>query len=720
MSKTKIKTIIILISLFCALPVYGAQAYREQEIPQGKVIFGLGEEEILNKYGPPTSTDGKIWYYSGPERLYVFLDKTMEVYLYPSFCKSYVGVPMELRTFAGLQEINDVTLKSQLVLSDQDAFNVIGPGVLVPKKAGEYQIMSVYNDIYSNTSFVSVAESKKEPEAEEEQLVSIDIFPYKPYMNPGTTVYFYAFGTFVFRGSYSVREITRQAEWFSEMNGAPTKLPDSKITSLPPGQYKVFCKYKGLQSIPQDMEAASVPMELTHDLKQVAIVPTNVAVTVRSEVPFHAFATYQDNSVEEVTKKILWVIGDKAILDRGSDNIFIARLAGVTDLQGVFDNLRSLPAKIVVSASPVSKPQSEKTKKQEKNLSTLLEDIKNDIKGLKDKNSGDERFKYIRIVPDYCDIRAGDQKQLSAFGVRQDNTEEDITIMAKWKSSNEALATVKSGMLTGVSPGETNVCVQYKNIDNQCIPVFVRGAELVSIAVSPSRLKMDTSEKADLRAEGYYNDSSHTDITSSATWGSNAPNIAKMDKNKVLPVRVGLASVYAEYSGVRSLPVEVEVVLEKNWLLKLIIKIIFLLVLLILVLYSCFYVLGEQAKERILKLYADPRNFIISLYSNLGRVCAILGMHYKFYMPPLFFAGMVDEKFAIRDNLFFKFAQQYEEAKYSSHSFAPEVSAAALESYNKILEAVFARQGKMALACIYLAALISRTPLFMRVAKTTG
>jgi len=50
--------------------------------------------------------------------------------------------------------------------------------------------------------------------------------------------------------------------------------------------------------------------------------------------------------------------------------------------------------------------------------------------------------------------------------------------------------------------------------------------------------------------------------------------IARMDKNNVCPLRVGQTKIFAEYSGVRSLPVDVEVLREKYWLLKLIVKIL--------------------------------------------------------------------------------------------------------------------------------------------------
>jgi hypothetical protein len=111
----KIKTpslITFLIIFFCCMSSYAEMAYQEKIIPQGKVVFGLSEEEALNKYGVPTSTNDLLWYYAGSEKLYIYLERPLEVYLYPRFCKGYVDAPLELRTLAGSQEIIDVTSHS--------------------------------------------------------------------------------------------------------------------------------------------------------------------------------------------------------------------------------------------------------------------------------------------------------------------------------------------------------------------------------------------------------------------------------------------------------------------------------------------------------------------------------------------------------------------------------------------------------------------------------
>jgi hypothetical protein len=704
---------ILLVMLFSSKPGYAIQEYKEKAFSQGKVIYGLREEEALNKYGVPTAIEKDLWFYDGPEKLYIYMDEQDKVYLYPRFIRGYIGLPLELKTLAGGQEIEDVTTRSELLLSDPDAFNIAGKGVLVPREAGKFEIISVYKDRYSNASFIFVTEPKKDP-APGEKLASIDILPYKPYVNPKNPVYFYAFGTFCLDGSYSVREITRQVDWFKEQNGQILKMESSNIPMDHPGKFKVFCKYQGLESAPQEGEVAQKPEQLNRYLKQVTVLPVYVAVTTQTSVPFYAFATYGDNSMEDVTERAGWVIKDNAILEREGTHNFSARLVGVTEIQGVLGNMRSLPAKVVVSYSPVNRRQERQSGKAKISPQEMLNDIKEDVRDLNRKVTEEKGLKYIKIVPDRCELPAGAQKQLSAFAVRQDNSEEDITVLVRWAAFDNKIASVKSGLVNALSPGETKICIQYKKSIGQCIPVVVEKARLVSILVSPQYLQIGKGERRDLKAEGYFGDSSQDDITPLVKWSSENTNIARMDESKVLGVRVGKSKIFAEHSGVRSLPAEVDVVEEKYWLFKLISKILLFVFLASSVLYAYFYIATDRVKRHILCLYSHPRDLTIALYRNLVKIISIFGIRHKFYVPPLFLADLADKKYSISEELFLKFTQQYEEAKYSSHVFPPEASGVVLEAYNNILKRIFARQKKRILVCKYLAALIKAVPFFIR------
>ena len=711
MKRKKFYLGIFLILSFCCRASYAQQAYQEKITSDGKIISGLSQVETLHQYGSPISISGKLWYYGGPERLYVYLENPLGVYLYPRFCNGHAGVPLELRILAGAKEINDVTAQSQLLLSQPDTFNIAGEGIIVPKKPGDYQIVALYEGSYSNVGFISVAPTAQPPQ--EDLLLSLDILPYKPYAGPKTPINFYAFGTFVSGGQYSVRDITDDVEWYNLENNKAWKLQDSRVEMPTPGKFKIFCKYRGLQSFPQDLEVSDSPVKLDHySLRQIAIIPAYLSVVAQVKIPLLALATYGDNSVKDVTKSVSWQILDKTILKRDSGNIFIGQSVGIAKIQATLEGVQSLPAKIAVSSVANYKENNQDITNKGESPEDLFRDLKNDLTDLKSRIAEEEKFKSIKILPPFCDMRAGEERQLLAFGLRQNNTEEDITILGKWKSLDELVATVSSGLVKAVAPGETKVCIQYKD-KSECARVVVREAQLISITVSPAHLKIITGEQASLQAEGLFGNSTRRDITALVNWVSDNLNIAKMDKFKVEALKAGQTIIHAGYLEVESAPVDVEVVKEKYWLLKLAAKVIASLLLLIFILYSYFYILTERIKERILKLYDNPREFIISLYGNLNKIMIIFGVQYKFYLPPLLLARLVDEKYAITEKLFFKFTQRFEEAKYSSHILPPEQSRMALEDYNQILKIVSAQHKKITMISHYLKALFNKTPFFI-------
>jgi len=696
---------------------YAQQGYKEKLTADGKVVLGLSQAEAFNKYGSPSLAKDNLWYYDTPEKFYVFLSKPLEVFLYPRFCKGYVGAPLELKILAGTTEMNDVAAQSELFFSQPGNFNVAGNNVLLPRKVGEYQVMAKYNGVYSNTCFISIV--AKNEKTEEGAPVSIDIFPYKPYTNVNTKIDFCAFGTFVSIGQYSIRDISGEAQWFVERNGIISKLKNSSVVLDSAGRAKVFCTYRGGKSLPQDIEVGDASIELYHYLKQIAIIPAYVSVPDQAKINFHVFASYGDNRVGEVTTKVKWSISDKSILKRESDNIFAANSVGITQLQASLGTTQSLPAKVAVSPPPMYEEKEKKDKneqeirEQNQPLGDLLQDIRNDIKDLKIKVAKEDRFRYLKIIPDYCDIRVGEEKQLSVFGVKQNNTEEDITILGKWRSLDENMATVKAGLVKAVATGETKVCFQFQDIKTECVGVIVREPKLISLTVLPLYLKIAIGEEGQLKAEGSFGDSSRKDLTALVSWIFDKPSIVKIDKGKVAPIRAGKTKIYAQYSEVQSSQVDVEVIKEKYWLIKLIAKILFIIFLILFILYVYLYIVTEQNKASILKLYNDPRAFVVALYGNLNKVMAIFNEQQKFYTPPLFLAILIDKKYGISSNLFFKFTQHFEEAKYSNHFLSQDESAIALENYNQILKLIGSQNKKTKNISNYLKALFSKTPLII-------
>jgi hypothetical protein len=362
-----------------------------------------------------------------------------------------VGLPLELRVLAGSQEIADVTSQAQLLLNNPHDFSILAPGVVVPKKPGKYQIIVLYKGVYSNASSISVTQS--EEKSPDDLLLSLDIFPYKAYAGPKSKIDFHAFGTFVTKdGRYNLRSITDKVEWYLQQGNKNSKLLDAHVELSLPGKYKVFCKYRGRKSVLQDLEIVGNPVKADHYLlRQISILPSYISVPEQAQIPFFVFATFADNRVEEMTKNVEWQVADKSILLKKTGNNFIANAVGITSIQAVLPGVKSLPVKVAVSSSDNFKGSSLNITDKKESTLELLKEIKNGLDDLKNKVEQEEKFKFIKIVPSSCDIRMGEEKQLLVFGVRQNNTEEEITILLKWVSLDNKIATVNNGLVQAVA-----------------------------------------------------------------------------------------------------------------------------------------------------------------------------------------------------------------------------------------------------------------------------
>lgn len=724
MKKVIIAIIYLIIFFFCYRFSYAKQIYQERIIPQGKVIVGLDQEEALSKYGIPSSASNKIWSYPGPgnEKLYIYLEKTSLAFLYPRFCTGPVGGPLEFKIFSGSDEVNDVTAQSQLIINDPDSFDMASPGVIIPKKVGDYQIIALYNDVYSNPSSISITKTPKT----DEDLISVDIIPYNPRVSVNGVVNFSAFGTFNSINGYFVRDITVKAQWFMEQHNESTQLKGQEVRFYLPGKFKVFCRYGGMESLPQNIEVEESLSLGPKELKHISIIPAYVYLVSGKRISPLAYATYKDISVRDVTKEVDWKIQNKQVLgkyreedSRVEKNNFITKLRGISGLTAELRNITSPSSKITVYADIANEegftdPEKQKNKDKEENKSVedIFKSIKNDVEKLGDKLNTQERFRKIKIVPDICDIHKGEEKQLAAFGIKQDSSEEDITILAQWISLDEKVAIVRNGKVSTVAPGKTEIYIRFRNMESQHIPLIVREANLVSIDIIPQYLKIVMGEKSSLSATGYFSDSSHSDVTSLVSWVFVGQKKVKIDKGVIIPNKVGKIGIFAEYLGIKSSPITIEVVHEKYWLLKLFVKILCFLLLTMFLVSLYFYILTEIAKRSIISLFNSPKDFIIALYNNLNKILIILGYKQDFYMLPLSYAGCMDKIYAKDRNLFFKFTQQFEEAKYSKHVFSQEVSLGILEDYNNLLKVIFGHHKKVILVYGFFSSLIKKTPFF--------
>ncbi len=151
---------------------------------------------------------------------------------------------------------------------------------------------------------------------------------------------------------------------------------------------------------------------------------------------------------------------------------------------------------------------------------------------------GGATLKSITVTPKGWTVGRSSVVQLSATGTYSDNTSKDMTSTVTWSSGNTAVATVVAGTgfvttTSTASNGQTAVITATSGTgsaaltDSATITVSV-AATLTSIAVTPQSPSVAIYATLPLTATGTYSDSSTKNITSSVTWTSASPAVAKV------------------------------------------------------------------------------------------------------------------------------------------------------------------------------------------------
>jgi len=320
----------------------------------------------------------------------------------------------------------------------------------------------------------------------------------------------------------------------------------------------------------------------------------------------------------------------------------------------------------------------------------------------------------ITLTPEYLKFPLGESRNLLAKGEYSDHAQKDITSSVEWSSSDTKIVTVSLGKIESHSMGDAKANATLEGITSRPAVITVEEPSLISIILSPDKVRIFFGTKFSLKAEGYFSDASRKDITSLVSWQIKNPGIITIDKGDIRTKLLGETSVSAEYLGLKSLPATVTVIFNLRWFLWIIFKVFCFLILGIIILLAASYIKIRRKAKRLLSLYGNPREFIIGLYENARIVPFIFGLKQEGFLPPLTYAELIEKRHSVADRLFLRFTAKFEEAKYSKHNLPADDSRVVLDYYNGFIGVLFSKNSKPSFSSKYCLALIYRTPLFIR------
>ena len=237
-------------------------------------------------------------------------------------------------------------------------------------------------------------------------LVSIAVTPGNPSIAKGLSQQFKATGTYT---DNSTQDITTSVTWTSGTSTVATITSEGLASSIATGTSQITAALSGVTS------AADTLTVTPAALVSIAVTPGNPSIAKGLSQQFKATGTYTDNSTQDLTTQATWTSGTSTV-------------ATITSA-GLASSVATGTSQITVALSGVTSPADTLTVTPAALVS-------------------------IAVTPSPATVMLGNTMQLTATGTYTDNSQQNISGLVTWTSSDSTTATISaSGLSTGVKLG---------------------------------------------------------------------------------------------------------------------------------------------------------------------------------------------------------------------------------------------------------------------------
>jgi hypothetical protein len=320
------------------------------------------------------------------------------------------------------------------------------------------------------------------------ELVQIDVTPAEATVAKGLTQQYKAIGTF---SDTTTQNLTTQVTWASSDRAVATISNAAESEGLASaggiGPTTISASLNGITgSAPLTVTAAS--------LTSITVTPTNPSLSAGLDLQFTAKGTFSDATVLDITTQVTW----------DSSAIAVASISNAAGSEGLATGLTAATTTISATLGTITGQTQLKV-----TPAVLLS---------------------IKVGPSEPFVATGQTLQLTATGTFSDGSTQDLTAQVTWISQNTALATVSNaagsqGLATGTGAGVVDITATLGAVSGT-VQLNVTGPQLIAIAVTSLNPTLMQQQRLQLRAVATYSDSSTQDVTATATWASDATNVA--------------------------------------------------------------------------------------------------------------------------------------------------------------------------------------------------
>ncbi|MFM9282111.1 Ig-like domain-containing protein [Paenibacillus jiagnxiensis] len=390
---------------------------------------------------------------------------------------------------------SDVTINADWTSDDTSIASVYN-GTVTAKSVGTATIVAIFKDgdgkTFSQSASITVTKKVKALTAD---VMSLNI-------RKGTSEQITLTATY--SDNTTDNTVANEAEWASS-NSAVATVVNGAVTGVGAGTATITGVY-GKQT---------VSVEVTVDVvKRITPSTTDVSLLL-SDAPEKVTltATFPDGTTEDVTANAEWSSSDETVADvlKGSITPYKQGTAVIKAEYGT----KTVTINVTV----------EKTSK----LTVDNEDL------------------YLEI---------GGEKQLKLTASYPEAAAKDVTADAQWTSSDESIASVYKGKVTGNKAGAATITAKYGD-RTVTIKVSVEVARYLDF--NQSQVNLDSvGGKQQLELTATFADGTRKNVTASASYTSSNPSVADVKEGYVIGYSAGTTTITASYgTQTATLPVKV-------------------------------------------------------------------------------------------------------------------------------------------------------------------
>ena len=411
----------------------------------------------------------------------------------------------------------DVTQDATWLSDDRNIVSIItfGPraGFAHANAIGETSISASYGGLFSKAAggfsasspISAVGESVKDStkatvtDAVLKQLV---ISPITATVAAGNSQQYVLSGIFT---DGSSKELTEFAHW-QALDPLIAQVEKGNAISIVSGTTKILALYKGMQ-----VEAELIVTDAVIESLQVTPVQNQLPKGQKQQLT--ATAYYSDGYTSLVTQLATWSSDDSSIVevvslgtDAGSAH---ALSVGDAKITASFDAMQSSSAFVVTDA--------------------ILDSV--------------------YLSPVTASIAAGNTQQYQFIGIFSDGSNQDLTKVSSWQSSEGSVASIdRFGLAQTYIKGSTQIKASYIGFSAMAM-LDVTDASLTGLQVTPANESVPLGTSGQYVAMAFYSDGHSSDVTQLASWSA-------VDGSIVNIIAAGSTGGFAEATGVGSTQVQ--------------------------------------------------------------------------------------------------------------------------------------------------------------------